>query len=1522
VRRKAKITTLTLISLLLSMEAWAGRLHPSVEQKLRMLATGEKLSVIVVMTEQAKLPEILAKNPNADRKGRGRAIVQNLQALAGRHQGPIWTFLAKFPSSRDMDRVVPLWIFNGFAVTATESLIRSLAALPEIQEVRLDKQIPLPAPSASGTGAQSLPNEWNIDLIRAPEVWAINPAYNGTGAVIGSFDTGVDLTHPDLNPRYRGNHHISWFDPFGEHSAPFDPHGHGTHTTGIAVGGSASGSNIGVAPGATWIAAKGWSDSGIALASTFHRIFEWFLAPGGNPDNAPDVVNSSWVFDEAGCQEEFVPDVLALRAAGIFPAFASGNDGPDAGSVRSPGAYSQSFTVGATDYFDEVAYFSSQGPSPCGGIVKPNISAPGDAILSAVPGGYEMLSGTSMATPHITGAVAVLRSINPAMTVEELEAALTAGARDLGDPGPDNASGAGRMDLFVSAQIALLGPGFPVVKVVAANDRAMEAGAVPGAFSISRTGNTDEDLVVKYTLSGTATAGNDYVLIPGSTTIPAGSASVTILVTPVDDPVVEPDETAILTILPDDAYIISGTNSATVTIVSDELVPDLIVSAFSAPATGGAGQSLTVTDTTTNQGQGTADPSVTKFYLSSSGTLDAAAVLIGARSVPALVSGASSSGSTAVTIPPGAPSGIRYILAKANADRTVMETSETNNTRARSILLGADLITSNLSAPTYAGAGESIAVSDTAKNQGGGTAEPSMTRFYLSSNGTLDASDLVIGSRDVPSLTQGATSTSSTTVMIPPGTAAGTWYILAKADATGAVAETSENNNTYARSIQIGADLVISSLLAPTYAGAGQSVTVSETTKNQGGGTADESVTRFYLSSNGSLDAADASIGSRSVPSLADGMTSSASTTVTMPPGITAGTWYIIAKADAAEAVPEISENNNTYARSIQIGADLVISSLSAPTYAGAGLSITVSETTRNQGGGTADATVTHFYVSADSTLDASDTLIGSRVVPSLAGGTTSSASTAVTLPQDMAVGTWYLIAKADGTGVVPETSENNNTSARSIRIGADLVISIMSAPTSAGAGQSITVSDTTKNQGGGTAGASATSFYLSSNGTLDASDGLIASRSVPELAAGAASSGSATMTIPPGTPAGTWYLIAKADAAGIVMETSENNNTYARSIQIGADLVISTMSAPSYAGAGQSIAVSDTTRNQGGGVADISATSIFLSNNGTLDAADLPLGSRTVPALAVGGTSSGSATVIIPPETTTGTWYIISKADANDAVAETSETNNTYARSIQIGADLVISSLSAPTYAGAGLTITVSETTRNQGGGTADATVTHFYVSTDGILDASDTLIGSRVVPSLAGGTTSSASTAVTLPQDMAVGTWYLIAKADGTGVVPETSENNNTSARSIQIGADLVISAMSSPTSAGAGQIITVSDTTRNQGGGAAGASATSFYLSSNGTLDASDVLIASRSVPELAAGAASSGSATMTIPPGTAAGTWYLIAKADAAGTVIETSENNNTYARSIQVSAAPNGQGSEVPATGVSQWPHTS
>src|SRR6185295_7709799 len=113
-----------------------------------------------------------------------------------------------------------------------------------------------------------------------------------------------------------------------------------------------------------------------------------------------------------------------------------GNSGPDPGTILAPGSYSTAFSVGATDFGDDIAEFSSQGPSACGGIVKPNVSAPGVAILSSLPGGIHLeLDGTSMAAPHVSGAAAVLRSISPSLTVEDVEAALADGSVDRGDVG-------------------------------------------------------------------------------------------------------------------------------------------------------------------------------------------------------------------------------------------------------------------------------------------------------------------------------------------------------------------------------------------------------------------------------------------------------------------------------------------------------------------------------------------------------------------------------------------------------------------------------------------------------------------------------------------------------------------------------------------------------------------------------------------------------------------------------------------------------------------------------------------------------------------------------------------------------------------------------------------------------------------------------------------------------------------------------------------------------------------------------
>ena len=1134
-------------------EERTGRLSPALEQKLQQLRPGEKVAVVVELAEQANLSQVISKMPKASRRAKARAVVEALRSVADRTQPSLRDHIQKQRAAGAAERVIPYWIFNGFAVTATEPLIRDLASRPEVREVRLDVRIPVPSLLSTKEAVSPPPPvaEWNIDKVRAPEVWALDPAFNGAGTVVGSFDTGVELTHPDLTPSYRGNHAISWLDPYNEHAAPTDVNGHGTHTTGIAVGGDSTGSSIGVAPGARWIAAKGWDDAGNGYVSTFHQIFEWFLAPGGNPDNAPDVVNCSWSFEEAGCIEEFLADIGAWRAAGIFPAFAAGNSGPFPGTVTSPGAYAISFAVGSTDSSDAVSDFSSQGPSPCDNGVKPNLAAPGEAVLSAVPWGYEILSGTSMATPHVTGAVAVLRSIAPALTVDELEAALTAGALDIESPGPDNASGSGRLDLYVSAQVALHGPGFPVVKIVATDDTATEAGPTPGTVTFTRSGNTGADLEVRYAVGGTATAGSDYEPVPASVTIPAGEESVPITVTAIDDPLAETDETVVLTVEPDAAYIVSANSEATVTIKSDELLSDLVVSAFSAPSAAAAGQAISLTDTTKNQGKGSADPSATQFYLSANSVLEPTDLLLGFREVPVLAAGASSSGSLSVTIPQETPAGTWYLIAKADGEEAVVESSETNNKSSRTIKVGPDLDITAFTAPALAAAGQAIAVTDTTKNAGAGAAGPSQTRFYLSANGTLEPADVLIGSRNVPELAAGAASSGSTTVAIPEGTATGTWYLIAAADGAGVVGEASETNNTYSRTIKIGPDLDITALSAPSAASPGQTIPITDTTKNAGGGEAGPSETQIFLSKNSSISADDILAGSRNVPALAAGASSAGSITFTIPEATATGTWYIIAKADGPGALAETSETNNTYSRTILVGADLDITALAAPSTAAAGQTISVTDTTKNAGAGAAGPTVTHIYLSTDGAVGAYDILLGSRSIPALAGGVSSSGSTSVTIPAGTAPKTWYIIAKADGEGVLPETSESNNTFSKTIYIGPDLTVTALSVPATAVAGQTISVSDSTKNGGAEGVPATTTEFYVSANSILDASDILLGSRSVPALGAGATSSGTTAVAIPAGTAPGTWYIIAKADAGGVVAETWETNNTLSRSIKI-----------------------------------------------------------------------------------------------------------------------------------------------------------------------------------------------------------------------------------------------------------------------------------------------------------------------------------------------------------------------------------
>lgn len=208
-----------------------------------------------------------------------------------------------------------------------------------------------------------------------------------------------------------------------------------------------------MAPGASFIAARIFDDSGAASATAIHQAFQWVLDPDHDPAtaDAPQVVNGSWVLGSGpGCDTSFQADVAALAAAGIVPVFAAGNFGPSASTSASPANYPEAFSVGAITATDSIWSASSNGPSTCGGRTRvfPDVVAPGANVLVADRyDGYAYASGTSIAAPHVAGALALLLGAHRGAPVATLEDALRSTAHDLGTAGPDGRFGWGRVDV-------------------------------------------------------------------------------------------------------------------------------------------------------------------------------------------------------------------------------------------------------------------------------------------------------------------------------------------------------------------------------------------------------------------------------------------------------------------------------------------------------------------------------------------------------------------------------------------------------------------------------------------------------------------------------------------------------------------------------------------------------------------------------------------------------------------------------------------------------------------------------------------------------------------------------------------------------------------------------------------------------------------------------------------------------------------------------------------------------------------
>jgi subtilisin family serine protease len=456
----------------------AERIDPRIIAEMELSPQGTA-DFIAVMEEQADLSAAYGMD---DWAARGQFVYDRLAATAERTQAGLRAQLAAAGAEvRVFLAANALLVKDG-----SPAMLELAAGRPEVAYVLANDEIALETqrPSLLGSIGAAMRRlldpsavEWGVERVNAPDVWS---AYGNTGEgiVVANVDTGVEWSHPALESQYRGgpgDHDYNWYHPTSPDGCdgsaePCDNAGHGSHTMGTMVGDDGGANQIGVAPGATWMACKGCESNSCSFEALL-ACGDWITAPtdltGANPDPSrrPNVVNNSW---GGGSGDYWYASVVsAWRAAGIFPQFSNGNNGPSCETAGSPGDYWMSFAAGATDSTDAIAFFSSRGPSLNWAYPKPNLSAPGVDVRSSVPGGgYALSSGTSMAAPHSAGVAALLWATHPEL-IGQIEPTIwlmqqsadpqTSGESCGGVPGtevPNNTFGWGIVDALAAAELA------------------------------------------------------------------------------------------------------------------------------------------------------------------------------------------------------------------------------------------------------------------------------------------------------------------------------------------------------------------------------------------------------------------------------------------------------------------------------------------------------------------------------------------------------------------------------------------------------------------------------------------------------------------------------------------------------------------------------------------------------------------------------------------------------------------------------------------------------------------------------------------------------------------------------------------------------------------------------------------------------------------------------------------------------------------------------------------------------------
>lgn len=738
-------------------------------------------------------------------------------------------------------------------------------------------------------------------------------------------------------------------------------------------------------------------------------------------------------------------------------------------------------------------------------------------------------------------------------------------------------------------------------------------------------------------------------------------------------------------------------------------------------------------------------------------------------------------------------------------------------------------------------------------------------------------------------------------------------------------------------STAVDADLVAVSI-APAISSleAGEALALSLSLLNEGPDAVPGFRVGAYLSLDDQYDSTDVRLSTWSSAGLEDDELFSTSGTVQIPVSTADGAYRLLLFADDLNALAETSETNNVVASSVSINVappshpDLVVDSVGfSPNSIEAGQIINVADTVKNQGLEASGSFRVGIYLSSDALVTTADLLIGQRSVSSLGVGATVSGSGPMTVPIFVSAGNYFVGTVVDDLDSIIEMDETNNGQAANSTLSVaaaplpDLAPNSMSfMPLTLDAGQPLTVEESVLNQGAAASPLFQVGVFLSEDSTIDPSeDILVGTRSVSTLAVGNGSaSGPMSLVVPGSTPGGQYFVGVYADSAILVPETDEGNNGLIAPNRVTVtvpplpDLVATSFSfSPSIVQAGGTgvLSISDNVENLGVAASAQVRVAVYLSTDSAVTTNDIFLGSHDLQPLAPGAGAGLSVDLMVPGGIAAGSYRIGLWVDDDNQQPEINEGNNLIVATTFLdvtgggpAAPNLIPELIDPArmIAAPGESFQIVTRVANVGDASTPLFRIGVYLSTDAIIEPTDTRIGDRLVPfGLGAGFASVASAPAFVPINLADGLYTLGVLADWQGVVAESNETDNVLLASGMFEVrtpppprpELVVGSVS-VTGAGpftAGQTIQVEQTIRNDGTIDAGSMRIGIYLSDDETIDTTDTLLGSRALTALLASATDSATTAVQIPPGTVAGDWHIGAFVDDLGSVMENNENDN-------------------------------